>query len=76
METTAARRIQRVRHELKRRDVAVARVEHLSPGFTAVTFAGRALPTAASLDLEWVDTPEALVRSVQALQLPEGEGYA
>jgi len=33
-------RVQRVRHELKRRDVAVARVEPLGGDFVAVTFAG------------------------------------
>ena len=36
-------RVQRVRHELKRRDVVVARVEALSPHFRSVTFAGDAL---------------------------------
>ena len=36
-------RVQRVRHELKRRELRVARVETLSPHFTSVTFAGAAL---------------------------------
>ena len=36
-------RVQRVRHELKRRDVTVARVEAVSPHFRSVTFAGEAL---------------------------------
>ena len=36
-------RVQRVRHELKRREVVVARVETLSPHFRSVTFAGAAL---------------------------------
>ena len=36
-------RVQRVRHELKRRELRVARVETLSPHFTSVTFAGEAL---------------------------------
>lgn len=35
-----ARRVQRVRHELRRRDVEVRRVERLSAGFASVTFAG------------------------------------
>lgn len=36
-------RVQRVRHELKRRDVVVARVETLTPHFRSVTFAGDSL---------------------------------
>lgn len=38
-----ARRVQRVRHELKRREVEVARVARLGPGFVEVTFAGESL---------------------------------
>lgn len=38
-----ARRVQRVRHELRRREVAVARVEPLGPHFVAITFAGESL---------------------------------
>ncbi len=34
------RRVQRVRHELRRREVEVARVESASPGFVSITFAG------------------------------------
>jgi NADPH-dependent ferric siderophore reductase len=37
------RRVQRVRHELRRRDVEVVRVEPLSPNFVAVTFADESL---------------------------------
>lgn len=37
------RRVQRVRHELKRRDLQVVRTELLSPNFVAVTFAGESL---------------------------------
>ncbi len=37
------RRVQRVRHELRRRDVQVARVEPIGPGFVAVTFSGESL---------------------------------
>lgn len=37
------RRVQRVRHELRRREVQVARVDPLGPGFVAVTFAGEDL---------------------------------
>ncbi|HZY18317.1 MAG TPA: siderophore-interacting protein [Ramlibacter sp.] len=40
---TPARRVVRVRHELRRRDVEVADVSQPSPGFVAVTFAGDAL---------------------------------
>jgi len=34
------RRVERVRHELRRRTLEVARVERLSPGFVAITFSG------------------------------------
>jgi NADPH-dependent ferric siderophore reductase len=37
------RRVQRVRHELKRRELDVLRVETLSPGFRSITFTGDAL---------------------------------
>jgi NADPH-dependent ferric siderophore reductase len=37
------RRVQRVRHEIKRRDVEVARIETLGAHFRRVTFAGEAL---------------------------------
>ena len=40
---TSTSRVQRVRHELKRRDLHVVRVETLSPHFRSVTFAGEAL---------------------------------
>jgi NADPH-dependent ferric siderophore reductase len=41
METSIpARRVQRVRHELRRRDVQVAQVQPMSPGFVAITFTG------------------------------------
>ena len=36
-------RVQRVRHELKRRDLQVVRVETLSPHFRSITFGGEAL---------------------------------
>lgn len=36
-------RVQRVRHEIKRRDVHVVRVDNISPHFRRVTFAGEAL---------------------------------
>jgi NADPH-dependent ferric siderophore reductase len=36
-------RIQRVRHEIKVREVRVARVEHLAPDFVSVTFEGDSL---------------------------------
>jgi NADPH-dependent ferric siderophore reductase len=39
----ATRRVRRVRHELRRRELAVVRVEPLGPGFTSVTFGGEAL---------------------------------
>lgn len=37
------RRMQRVRHELHRRNVQVARVESISPGFVGLTFVGDSL---------------------------------
>ncbi|MDP9043610.1 MAG: siderophore-interacting protein [Pseudomonadota bacterium] len=45
-------RVQRVRHELKIRDLEVVRVESISPGFRSVTFAGESLVdfTSASFD--------------------------
>ena len=39
----ARSRVQRVRHELKRRDLQVRRVETLSPHFRSITFAGESL---------------------------------
>lgn len=36
-------RVQRVRHEIKRRSVEVSRVEALSPGFKRITFTGASL---------------------------------
>ena len=41
--SSATRRVQRVRHELKRRELAVVRVEALGPHFVSVTFAGESL---------------------------------
>lgn len=40
---TTTRRVQRVRHELKRRELTVRRVENLSPHFRRVTFGGESL---------------------------------
>lgn len=37
---SGTRRVQRVRHELKRRDVQVARVQPIGPGFVGITFSG------------------------------------
>ncbi|HEX2546363.1 MAG TPA: siderophore-interacting protein [Ramlibacter sp.] len=41
--TPSLRRVERVRHEIRRRDLEVVRVEALGPGFVAVTFAGAVL---------------------------------
>jgi len=41
--TAPVRRIQRIRHELLRRDLQVTRVEALSPGFVSVTLHGESL---------------------------------
>jgi NADPH-dependent ferric siderophore reductase len=45
MDTTlpATRRTERVRYDLKRRDLVVARVERPTPGFAAITFTGEDL---------------------------------
>lgn len=42
-ETTSVRRVQRVRHELRRRELSVLRSERISPHFVAVTLGGEAL---------------------------------
>jgi NADPH-dependent ferric siderophore reductase len=39
----STRRVQRVRHDVKRRDLQVVRVESVSPHFRSVTFAGESL---------------------------------
>jgi len=41
--TTVVSRVQRVRHEIKRRDLQVVRVASVSPHFKSVTFAGESL---------------------------------
>ncbi|MES3003325.1 MAG: siderophore-interacting protein [Pseudomonadota bacterium] len=41
--TPTARRVQRVRHETRRRDVVVARTRQLGANFASITFAGDAL---------------------------------
>lgn len=49
---TSSRRIERVRHELVRRDVTVTRVERLSPGFLSITFGGESLANFVSLSFD------------------------
>ena len=39
----AVRRVERVRHEIRRRDLEVVRVQPLGPGFVSVTFGGAVL---------------------------------
>lgn len=46
------RRVERVRHELKRRELDVVDVRPLSPGFVSVTFAGEALADFTSLSFD------------------------
>jgi len=46
------RRVERVRHELKRRALEVVAVERLSPGFVSVTFAGEELADFVSLSFD------------------------
>ena len=45
-------RVQRVRHEIKRRDVRVARVNDITPNFRSVTFAGESLDGFTSLSFD------------------------
>lgn len=47
-----ARRVERVRHEVRRRELVVVRVEPLSPGFVSLTFAGEALADFVSLSFD------------------------
>lgn len=42
-QATAQRRVQRIRHELRMRDVEVVRREQISPHFVSLTFAGESL---------------------------------
>src|SRR5438094_2344601 len=44
--------VQRVRHELKLRELDIARIERLSPGFLAITFTGEALADFTSLSFD------------------------
>ncbi|WP_342617996.1 siderophore-interacting protein [Rhodoferax sp. GW822-FHT02A01] len=46
------RRIQRVRHELLRRDVHISRIEAPSPGFLSLTFASESLHSFVSLSFD------------------------
>jgi NADPH-dependent ferric siderophore reductase len=59
--------VQRVRHELKLRELSIARIERLSPGFLAITFTGEALADFTSLSFDdhvklMFDEDEAQVR--------------
>ena len=49
---TADHFVRRVRHELKLRDLAVARIERLGDGFAAITFTGDALADFTSLSFD------------------------
>lgn len=49
---TPTRRIERVRHELHRRDVTVTRIVRLSPGFLSITFGGESLTSFVSLSFD------------------------
>jgi NADPH-dependent ferric siderophore reductase len=44
--------IERVRHDLKMREVTVARINHISPGFASITFHGEALADFTSLSFD------------------------
>jgi NADPH-dependent ferric siderophore reductase len=49
---SSARRVQRVRHEPRQREVEVVRVEPLTPNFVSLTFAGAALDGFSSLGFD------------------------
>jgi NADPH-dependent ferric siderophore reductase len=49
---TPTRRVERVRHELRRRELTVVEVRPLSPGFVALTFGGDALTDFVSLSFD------------------------
>ena len=48
----ATRRVERVRHELKRRDVRVLRIEDLTPHVRRITFADESLADFTSLSFD------------------------
>jgi NADPH-dependent ferric siderophore reductase len=50
--TSTAPLVQRVRHELKLRELDVAHIEPLGPGFVAITFTGAALADFTSLSFD------------------------
>ena len=52
MQQTADPVVRRVRHELKLRELAVARIERLGDGFAAITFTGEALADFTSLSFD------------------------
>jgi NADPH-dependent ferric siderophore reductase len=52
MSETRIPSIERVRHDLKLREVEVARIEQLSPGFASITFKGAALSDFTSLSFD------------------------
>ena len=49
---TPLRRVQRVRHELLRREVRVSHIEATSPGFLSITFAGDSLRSFVSMSFD------------------------
>lgn len=52
MEQSANQLVRRVRHELKLRELTVARIERLGDGFVAITFTGEALADFTSLSFD------------------------
>ena len=52
MSETAIPTIERVRHDLKLREVTVARINRVSPGFASITFQGEALADFTSLSFD------------------------
>lgn len=52
IETPVKRRVQRVRHELLRREVTVERKQEISPGFLAITFRSPSLQSFTSLGFD------------------------
>ncbi|WP_395399833.1 siderophore-interacting protein [Pseudoduganella sp. UC29_106] len=52
MELSAKTGVQRVRHEIRQRDITVTRIEQLAPDYLSITFSGEALEGFTSLSFD------------------------
>lgn len=52
MELSARTGVQRIRHQIRRRDIVVSRIEPLAPNYVAITFTGPALDGFTSLSFD------------------------